>query len=106
MGEAAKSGPEKRQSRASALVASGRYRLFASLGRGGMADVYLGVAQGGMGFNRLGVGKRLREGNLQDGTFVTMFLDEGRLAARLNHPNVIHTYEIGEYEGTYFLAME
>jgi serine/threonine-protein kinase len=71
-----------------------------------MADVYLGVAQGGMGFNRLVVVKKLREGHVQDNAFVNMFLDEGRLAARLNHPNVIHTYEIGEYEGTYFLAME
>jgi serine/threonine protein kinase len=91
---------------ASAVVAQGRYRLFASLGRGGMADVYLGVAQGPMGFNKLVVVKKLREGLIEDESFVSMFLDEGRLAARLNHPNVIHTYEIGEYEKTYFLAME
>ena len=106
MREEAKNSPASSSGPRSSVVATGRYRLFASLGRGGMADVYLGVAQGGMGFNRLVVVKKLREGHVQDGAFVNMFLDEGRLAARLNHPNVIHTYEIGEYEGTYFLAME
>jgi serine/threonine protein kinase len=104
MGERAKSGPESRPRGAS--PASGRYRLFASLGRGGMADVFLGVAQGGMGFNRLVVVKKLRSGHIDDSVSVNMFLDEGRLAARLNHPNVIHTYEIIESDGTYFLAME
>ena len=34
-----------------------------------------------------------------------MFLDEARLAARLNHPNIVHTYEVGETDG-YFIAME
>jgi eukaryotic-like serine/threonine-protein kinase len=104
MAERAKNGPDSQPRGAAA--ASGRYRLFASLGRGGMADVFVGVAQGGMGFNRLVVVKKLRAGRLEDTAFVNMFLDEGRLAARLNHPNVIHTYEIGEFDGTYFLAME
>ncbi len=106
MGEGAIDTPEA-PPRSGGGAASGRYRLFASLGRGGMADVYLGVAQGGMGFNRLVVVKKLRVGqHVEDSSFVDMFLNEGRLAARLNHPNVIHTYEIGEFDGTYFLAME
>src|SRR5437773_8737319 len=86
-------------------IAQGKYRLFATLGRGGMAEVYLGVAQGPMGFNKLVVVKKLRDGLADDANFVNMFLDEGRLAARLNHPNVIHTYEIGQHDQTYFLAM-
>jgi serine/threonine-protein kinase len=89
----------------SALVA-GKYRLFATLGRGGMAEVFLGVALGSLGINKLVVVKRMRDQFSDDSLVVSMFLDEGRLATRLNHPNVIHTYEIGEEAGTYFIAME
>jgi serine/threonine protein kinase len=84
----------------------GKYHLFASLGRGGMADVFLSVARGPMGFNKLAVIKRLRANLADDPAFRTMFLDEARLAARLNHPNVVHTYEVGEQDGSYFIAME
>src|SRR5947207_13521830 len=84
----------------------GKYHLFASLGRGGMADVFLAVARGPMGFNKLAVIKRLRSNLADDPAFRTMFLDEARLAARLNHPNIVHTYEVGEQDGVYFIAME
>ena len=84
----------------------GKYHMFASLGRGGMADVFLAVARGPMGFNKLAVVKRLRSNLAGDPSFRNMFLDEARLAARLNHPNVIHTYEVGEQDGVYFIAME
>src|SRR5438874_636335 len=86
--------------------AFGKYHLFASLGRGGMADVFLSVARGPMGFNKLAVVKRLRSNLADDPAFRTMFLDEARLAARLNHPNIVHTYEVGEQDGVYFIAME
>ena len=87
-------------------VAFGKYQLFATLGRGGMSDVYLAVARGPMGFNKLVVIKRLRTGLAEEASFLQMFLDEARLAARLNHPNVVHTYEVGEEDGSYFIAME
>jgi serine/threonine-protein kinase len=80
--------------------------MFASLGRGGMADVLLGAAQGPKGFNKLVVVKRLRALLAEDPAMVNMFLDEARLAARLSHPNVINTYEIGEEQGIYFIVME
>src|SRR6476660_3922041 len=86
--------------------AFGKYHLFASLGRGGMADVFLAVSRGPMGFNKLVVIKRLRPALAEEGSFLNMFLDEARLAARLNHPNVVHTYEVGEQNGSYFIAME
>ena len=85
----------------------GKYRLIASLGQGGMANVYLAVVLGPAGFNKLLVVKALREdvlGNSEE--FVHMFLDEARLSARLNHPNIVQTYEIGESNGRYFIAME
>ena len=87
-------------------TAFGKYQLFASLGRGGMADVFLSVARGQMGFNKLAVIKRLRQALAEERAFRDMFLDEARLAARLNHPNIVHTYEAGEQGGVYFIAME
>jgi serine/threonine protein kinase len=89
------------------LTNFGKYRLVASLGQGGMANVYLAVVLGPAGFNKLLVVKALREdvlGNSDE--FVHMFLDEARLSARLNHPNIVQTYEIGESDGRYFIAME
>ncbi len=84
----------------------GKYQPFATLGRGGMADVFLTVARGPMGFNKLAVVKRLRRALAEEVGFRNMFLDEARLAARLNHPNIVHTYEVGEHNGAYFIAME
>jgi serine/threonine-protein kinase len=69
-----------------------------------MADVFLTVAQGTHGVKKLTVVKRLR--NPDDEDLVRMFLDEARLAARLNHPNIVHTYEVNESSGEYFIAME
>jgi len=85
-----------------------RYRLIAGLGSGGMADVYLAVyanADAGR-FQKLLVLKLLKPDLSADPEFVAMFLDEARLAARLNHPNVVQTIEVGENGGRHFLAME
>ena len=84
----------------------GKYHIFATLGRGGMADVYLSVARGPIGFNKLVVVKRLRAQLADELAFREMFLDEARLAARLNHPNIVNTYEVGEHKDSYFIAME
>jgi eukaryotic-like serine/threonine-protein kinase len=84
----------------------GQYRIIAKLGTGGMAEVYLAVAQGAMNVNRLVVVKRLREEQASDPESREMFLNEARLAARLNHPNVIQTFEAGAEAGSYYLAME
>ncbi|MEJ7733907.1 MAG: serine/threonine-protein kinase [Polyangiaceae bacterium] len=86
--------------------AFGKYQLLADLGHGGMADVYLAVARGPVGFNKLVVIKRLRPHLAEEPEFLAMFLDEARLAARLNHPNVVQTNEVGEEHGSYFIAME
>ncbi|MGH7327342.1 MAG: serine/threonine protein kinase, partial [Polyangiaceae bacterium] len=87
-------------------LTSTKYRPIAELGRGGMATVYLTVAQGPAGFNKLQVLKRLRPALAADPEFLQMFLEEARLAARVNHPNVVQTNEVG-YDGQYYyIAME
>jgi serine/threonine-protein kinase len=92
--------------RAWGSVGSGKYRVFASLGRGGMAEVQLGVAQGSKGFSKLVVVKRLRPLLADDPSAVGMFLDEARIAARLNHPNLIQTYEFSDENEAAFIVME
>jgi serine/threonine-protein kinase len=84
----------------------GKYRLVATLGRGGMADVYLAMLEGPAGFSKLLVVKVLRQEVLEDDTGVQMFLDEARVAARLNHPNIVQTLEVGRDGTRCFLAME
>lgn len=70
-----------------------------------MADVFLAIAPGPVGLNKLVVIKRLRD-NRQDGEFAEMFLNEAQIAARLNHPNVIHLYEVAQDESQIYLVME
>jgi serine/threonine-protein kinase len=87
-------------------TAGGKHRFIAALGHGGMADVYLAVAVGPAGFNKLLVIKRLRQNLTDEPELREMFLDEARLAARLNHRNVVQTNEIGLVDEQYFIAME
>jgi serine/threonine-protein kinase len=71
-----------------------------------MAEVYLAVARGPAGFNKLVVLKRLLPGLAAEPNFLDMFLDEARLAGQLNHPNVVQTNEVGFDADRYFIAME
>lgn len=84
----------------------GKYRLIAELGHGGMAEVFLAVAHGPAGFNKLTVIKQIRPQLAEDPEFLSMFLDEARLAARLNHPHIVQTNEVGREANRYFMAME
>jgi eukaryotic-like serine/threonine-protein kinase len=84
----------------------GKYRVLAKLGQGGMATVLLTVSSGKAGFEKLLVVKELRAELADDPEFLTMFLDEARLAARLNHPNVVHTYEVGQDGSHHYIAMD
>ena len=84
----------------------GKYRLIAALGRGGMASVHLAVVHGPSSFNKLVVIKEIHEQYVEDAEVLGMFLDEARLAARLNHPNVVQTNDVGQEGDRYFLAME
>jgi serine/threonine-protein kinase len=90
-----------------ASVTLGKYRLIAELGRGGMAEVFLAVtSSAAMSFSKLVVLKKPREHLADDVDFMTMLVDEARIAARLNHPHLVQTLEVGEVNGQYFLTME
>src|SRR5882724_11771414 len=84
----------------------GKHIILAELGHGGTADVYLAVARGPSGFSKLVVLKTLKISLQSDPEFREMFLNEARLAARLNHPNIVQTYEVVEQNGVPTIVME
>lgn len=85
----------------------GKYDLVARLGQGGMAGVYLAVARGGLqDFRKLVVLKVLHENLRSNEKFVDMFVREAKIAADLAHNNVVHTYDVEEEGGHYYLVME
>jgi serine/threonine-protein kinase len=84
----------------------GRYELLKKLAAGGMGQVYLARQKGPVGFQKLLVVKRLLPHLSEDDDFIQMFLDEARIAALLNHPNIAQIYDLGEVDGIYYIAME
>ena len=83
----------------------GRYALIEEIASGGMATVYLGRARGVGGFERTVAVKCCAPQLRKDAEFASMFLDEARLAARIHHPNVVATLDVGDDEVLY-LVME
>jgi serine/threonine protein kinase len=83
----------------------GKYRICSRLGGGGQAEVFLALASDLLGSSEPVVLKKLRPETRGQPELLAMFLDEARLAARLNHPNIVHTYEVGAADD-YFIAME
>lgn len=73
----------------------GRYEVLMRLGVGGMATVYLARAVGEAGFERLVALKVLHSHLLAEEEFLSMFLDEARVAARIHHPNVVAIQDLG-----------
>ena len=84
----------------------GRYAIFDEIAAGGMATVHLGRLIGSEGFTRTVAIKRLHANYAKDPEFVAMFLDEARLAARIQHPNVVPTLDVVSLEGELYLVME
>jgi serine/threonine-protein kinase len=84
----------------------GNYLLVGELATGGMAKIFLAVYEGLEGFNRVVAVKRVLPDLTESSEFVRMFLDEARIAARLEHPNIVRTYEFGTEAGRYFMVME
>src|SRR5215510_949021 len=84
----------------------GKYLLVGEIAVGGMAEVFLAVHKGVEGFIKVVVIKRVLPHLTKNPDFVRMFVDEARLEGRLEHPNIVRTYEFGEIAGQYFTAME
>ncbi len=96
----------RRSSLASLPDQFGKYSLLGHLATGGMAEVYVARQVGIKGFEKIVVIKRVRpelEGDVETTDF---FLDEARLVATLEHPNIAQVYEIGYVNGAYFFVME
>ncbi len=83
-----------------------KYVLVEHIATGGMAEIYRANYSGIEGFAKELVIKRLRDEFAARSNVVTMFLDEARVAATLTHNNVVHTYDLGEIAGEYYIAME
>jgi serine/threonine protein kinase len=84
----------------------GRYQVVCELARGGMSIVYLTLARGPAQFNKLLVLKQLNPALALDPALVSMFLAEARLAARLSHPNIVQTIEVGTDDSCHYIVME
>jgi tRNA A-37 threonylcarbamoyl transferase component Bud32 len=84
----------------------GRYTLLRRLAVGGMAEIYLARQAAMAGFEKEVVIKRLRAELADDPRIVEMFLDEARIGALLNHPNIVHVYDVDEHDGIPYIAME
>jgi eukaryotic-like serine/threonine-protein kinase len=83
-----------------------RYRIVGRIAAGGMAEIYLARTTNKAGAEREVVLKRLLPELQSDHEFVQMFHDEARIASQLNHPNIVQIYELGELDGSLFIAME
>ncbi|TMA24439.1 MAG: serine/threonine protein kinase [Deltaproteobacteria bacterium] len=96
----------------------GKYLLLDRIAVGGMAEIFLARQMGPEGFEKTVVLKRIRPHLGDKKSFVRMFLNEAKLAAQLNHPNIIHIHDLGKVidagaaggvrsaETSYFIAME
>jgi len=84
----------------------GRYAIVRPLGQGGMAEVFLARAEGEAGFGKLVAFKVLQPAFASNPAVVDLFLDEARLVAGLDHPNIVQTHDLGRAGDRYFIAME
>ena len=87
-------------------VPFGEYRLLRRLGGGGMAEVFLARREGPAGFRKDLVIKRILPHLARSEGFVRLFLHEARVAALIDHPNLVHVSAFGEIDGEFYLAME
>ncbi|HYB57867.1 MAG TPA: protein kinase, partial [Alphaproteobacteria bacterium] len=84
----------------------GQYELMELIATGGMAEVYKARMRGLEGFQKIVAIKRILPHLTDNDEFVTMFIDEAKLAAQLQQPNIIHIYDLGKIDRSYYIAME
>jgi serine/threonine-protein kinase len=84
----------------------GRYQLVEQLAVGGMAQLYRARVTGAHGFEKSVVIKKILPHMALDRVFRAMFIDEAKIAARLQHPKIVQVYELGTEGDELFIAME
>lgn len=84
----------------------GRYFLTRRIATGGMAEIYLARLYGAQGFERDVVIKKILPQWSSDRDFISMLIDEAKIAVQLSHPNIVQVYELGREDGIYYIAME
>ncbi len=84
----------------------GEYILLEKISTGGMAEVYKAKKKGVEGFEKIVALKKILPHLAEDEEFIEMFIDEAKLASKLNHPNIAQIYDLGKINGSYFIAME
>ncbi len=84
----------------------GKYLLTNLIAVGGMAEVYRAKIFGASGFEKEMVVKRILPRYAQNPSFVQMLIDEAKIAVSLSHGNIVPIYELGELDGSYYIAME
>ncbi len=88
------------------LETFGKYRLISPLTLGGMAELFIALQEGVEGFSKVVALKRTLPHLASSEDFVSMFLNEARIASRLDHPNIVHIYDLGQVGSHFFMAME
>ncbi len=89
-----------------ALTKIGAYEIERRIATGGMAEVYLAKRKGPYGFAKRVALKQILPQYAQDNEFVSLFIEEARTAARLEHPSIVQVFDFGEEQGHLYLAME
>jgi serine/threonine-protein kinase len=84
----------------------GRYTLFDKIGQGGMADIFLARAQTELGATRLVVVKQILPRLAESPEFSDLLITEAKLAARLDHANVVQVHDLGKVDGVLYIAMQ
>lgn len=84
----------------------GSYVLLEKVATGGMADLFKAKRRGVQGFQKIVAIKRILSHLVDNEDFVTMFIDEAKLAAQLNHPNIAQIYDLGKIDNSFYIAME
>ena len=84
----------------------GQYVLLEKIATGGMAEVWKARMRGVEGFQKIVAIKKILPHLSDNQDFIEMFIDEAKLAAQLNHNNIIHIYDLGKIQSSYYIAME
>jgi serine/threonine protein kinase/CRP-like cAMP-binding protein len=84
----------------------GKFDLEQRIATGGMAEIYLARSSALSGVDNVFVIKRILPNLSADEYFINMFIDEARICVDLNHPNIVKTFDFGDVDGTYYIAME